>query len=79
MRITFTTWMISVNHTKKKVHSDQGDMAIQVPKDRDGSFNPIIVPKQHDMIDGDGVEKVIVSPHAKAMSVSDIENMMRDV
>lgn len=77
MRITFTTWMISVNHTKKKVHSDQGDMAIQVPKDRDGSFNPIIVPKQHNMIDG--VEKVIVSLHAKAMSVSDIENMMRDV
>ncbi|WP_143166936.1 transposase [Pedobacter caeni] len=44
--------MISVNHTKKKVHSDQGDMAIQVPRDRDGSFNPIIVPKQHNMIDG---------------------------
>lgn len=77
MCITFTTWMISVNHTKKKVHSDQGDMAIQVPRDQDGSFNPIIVPKQHNMIDG--VEKVIVSLHAKAMSVSDIENMMRDV
>ena len=62
---------------EEKFHSDQGDMAIQVPRDRDGSFNPIIVPKQHNMIDG--VEKVIVSLHAKAMSVSDIENMMRDV
>ncbi|WP_260160517.1 transposase [Pedobacter cryoconitis] len=69
--------MIPVNHTKKKVHSDQGDLAIQVPRDRDGSFNPIIVPKRHNMIDG--VEKVIVSLYAKAMSVSDIENMMRDV
>ncbi|WP_183884072.1 transposase [Pedobacter cryoconitis] len=69
--------MISVNHKKKKVHSDQGDLAIQVPRDRDGSFNPIIVPKRHNMIDG--VEKVIVSLYAKAMSVSDIENMMRDV
>ncbi|WP_317617892.1 transposase [Pedobacter cryoconitis] len=77
MCITFTTWMISVNHTKKKVHSDQGDLAIQVTRDRDGSFNPIIVPKRHNMIDG--VEKVIVSLYAKAMSVSDIENMMRDV
>ncbi|WP_260319825.1 transposase [Pedobacter cryoconitis] len=69
--------MIPVNHTKKKVHSDQGDLAIQVPRDRDGSFNPIIVPKRHNMIDG--VEKVIVSLYAKAMRVSDIENMMRDV
>lgn len=40
---------------EEKFHSDQGDMAIQVPRDRDGSFNPIIVPKQHNMIDG--VEK----------------------
>ncbi|WP_404478531.1 IS256 family transposase [Sphingobacterium sp. ML3W] len=64
-------------HTSKKVRGDQGDLEIQVPRDRDGSFNPIIVPKRKNMIDG--VENVIVSLYAKGMSVSDIENMMRDV
>jgi len=64
-------------YTSKKVRGDQGDLEIQVPRDRDGTFNPIIVPKRKNMIDG--VENVIVSLYAKGMSVSDIENMMRDV
>jgi transposase-like protein len=64
-------------HTSKKVRGDQGDLEVQVPRDRDGTFNPIIVPKRKNMIDG--VENVIVSLYAKGMSVSDIENMMRDV
>lgn len=64
-------------HTSKKVRGDQGDLEIQVPRDRDGTFNPIIVPKRKNMIDG--VENMIVSLYAKGMSVSDIENMMRDV
>jgi len=64
-------------HTSKKVRGDHGDLEIQVPRDRDGTFNPIIVPKRKNMIDG--VENVIVSLYAKGMSVSDIENMMRDV
>ena len=64
-------------HSSKKVRSDQGELEIQVPRDREGTFNPIIVPKRQNMIDG--VENVIVSLYAKGMSISDIEHMMRDV
>ncbi len=64
-------------HTTKKVRGDQGAMEIQVPRDREGSFNPIIVPKRKNMVDG--VENVVVSLYAKGMSVSDIEDMMREV
>ncbi len=64
-------------HTSKKVRGDQGDIEIQVPRDREGSFNPIIVPKGKNIIDG--VENVIVSLYAKGMSVMDIEDMLRDV
>ena len=64
-------------HTSKKVRGDQGNLKIQVPRDRDCTFNPIIVPKRKTMIDG--VENEIVSLYAKGMSISDIENMMRDV
>lgn len=64
-------------HTTKKVRGDQGDLEIQVPRDREGSFNPILVPKRKNIIDG--VENVIVSLYAKGMSVMDIEDMLRDV
>ena len=64
-------------HTTKKVRGDQGDVEIQVPRDREGSFNPILVPKRKNIIDG--VENVIVSLYAKGMSVMDIEDMLRDV
>lgn len=64
-------------HTSKKVRGDQGDIEIQVPRDREGSFNPIIVPKRKNIIDG--VENVIVSLYAKGMSVMDIEDMLREV
>lgn len=64
-------------HTTKKVRGDQGDIEIQVPRDREGSFNPILVPKRKNIIDG--VENVIVSLYAKGMSVMDIEDMLRDV
>lgn len=64
-------------HTTKKVRGDQGDIEIQVPRDREGSFNPILVPKRKNIIDG--VENVIVSLYAKGMSVMDIEDMLRYV
>lgn len=55
----------------KKVRGAQGDLGIQVLRDRAGTFNPIIVPKRKNMIDG--VESLIVSLYANGMSVSDIE------
>lgn len=64
-------------HTTKKVRGDQGAVEIQGPRDREGSFNPILVPKRKNIIDG--VENVIVSLYAKGMSVMDIEDMLRDV
>ena len=58
-------------HAKKKVGTSFGESDIQVPRDRDASFNPMIVPKRGNMVDG--IENVIVSLYAKGMSSSDIE------
>ena len=63
-------------HTSIKIHGDQGELEIQVSRDREGTFNPIIVPKRQNMING--VEKVSISLYAKEMIVSDIEHIMRD-
>ena len=63
--------------TQKKVRSSFGESQIEVPRDRNGSFNPMIVPKRKNMVDG--LENVIISLYAKGMSNSDIEEQIREV
>jgi len=64
-------------YSQKKVRTSLGESQIQVPRDRDASFNPMLVPKRGSMIDG--IENVIVSLYAKGMSNSDIEEQIREV
>lgn len=63
--------------TEKTIRSSFGQSKIQVPRDREGSFNPMIVPKRKNMVDG--LENVIVSLYAKGMSVSDIERQILEI
>ena len=62
---------------EKKVKSSYGEDTIKVPRDRNGSFNPMIVPKRQNIVDG--IENVIVSLYAKEMSNSDIEEQISEV
>ena len=64
-------------HTSKKIKTTEGEMQISVPRDRDASFSPLLVPKRKSMVEG--IENVIVSLYAKGMSVSDIEEQINDV
>lgn len=64
-------------YSNKKVKTSFGESDIQVPRDRDASFNPMLIPKRQNMIDG--IETVIVSMYAKGMSVSDIEQQLKDI
>ena len=64
-------------HSTKTIKTSLGERQIKVPRDRDSSFNPMIVPKRENMIDG--VENVIISLYAKGMSNSDIEEQMREI
>jgi len=61
----------------KTLKSSFGESEIKVPRDRDASFNPMLVPKRKSMVDG--IENVIVSLYAKGMSNSDIEEQIREV
>ena len=63
--------------SEKKVRTSMGESNIQVPRDRDASFNPMIVPKRGSMVDG--LENIIVSFYAKGMSNSDIEEQIREL
>lgn len=64
-------------HGTKKIRTSYGDMQIKVPRDRDASFDPMLVPKRKSMVDG--IENVIISLYSKGMTVSDIEEQIREV
>jgi putative transposase len=64
-------------HSKKSIKTTEGPVEINVPRDRDASFNPMLVPKRKSMVEG--IENVIVSLYAKGMSVADIEEQINEV
>jgi transposase-like protein len=64
-------------HKTKKIKTSFGDNEIKVPRDRDSSFNPILVPKRGNI--AQGIENVIISLYAKGTSVSDIEKKIKEV
>ncbi len=61
---------------QKKVKTSLGSSEIKVPRDRKASFNPMLVHKRSNVIDG--IENVIISLYAKGMSNSDIEEQIRE-
>ncbi|MBK7130535.1 MAG: IS256 family transposase [Crocinitomicaceae bacterium] len=64
-------------HITKRLKTKEGEMEVKVPRDRQSEFNPILVPKRKSMVEG--VENIIVSMYAKGMSVSDIEEQIREL
>ena len=63
--------------TAKTVRSDYGEVKIETPRDRNGTFEPCIVKKrQNDISDFD--EKII-SMYAKGMTVRDIQEHVKDI
>lgn len=55
---------------KKEIITENGSINIEVPRDRDSNFTPVIVPKRKTRIDG--LDQKILSLYAKGMSLSDI-------
>jgi transposase-like protein len=64
-------------HGRKKIKTSLGEAEISVPRDRDSSFNPVVVPKRRNIVDG--IENIIVSFYAKGMSVSDIQEQIKEL
>lgn len=57
-------------YTQKKVKTSYGEIPISVPRDRESSFEPKIIPKR--IKDISGMEDKILSMYAKGMSQRDI-------
>lgn len=64
-------------HSTKTIKTENGKTEIKIPRDRDASYSPALIPKRKSMVEG--IENVIISLYAKGMSVSDIEEQIREV
>lgn len=62
---------------EKKIQTKHGESIIEVPRDRQGEFEPVVVPKHQSR--GLSIERLIISLYAKGMSVSDIEEEMKEI
>src|SRR5215207_6177727 len=58
--------------SSKTVASEVGDIELAIPRDRNGTFTPMLVPKGARRLDG--LDAVIVSLYAGGMTVRDIEH-----
>ena len=65
-------------HSKKTVKSSFGEVEINVPRDRNGDFDPQLLKKHQTTLTGD-IEEKILSMYAKGMSTADIESHIRDI
>ena len=63
--------------SSKKIKSEYGESSLEVPRDREGTFEPVIVPKRTGL--AHGMEQLVISLYAKGMSVRDIEEELREI
>ena len=64
-------------YTQKTLKTTTGDVPIQVARDRDGSFEPVVVPKTKR--DVSAIEDKVLAMYAKGMSQRDIAETIEDI
>jgi transposase-like protein len=65
-------------HSRKTMKTSFGDLDVNVPRDRNGEFEPQLVKKQQTTLPGD-IEDKIISMYAKGMTTSDIEGHIQEI
>lgn len=62
---------------KKSLTTEQGELEIAVPRDRDGSFEPKIVEKRQNRVAK--IDKKIIAFYARGLSVTDIKEELHEL
>jgi transposase-like protein len=63
--------------TRKTVQTDVGPVTIEVPRDRAGDFEPVVVPKHQRRLDG--FNESILSLYAKGLTTGEIADHLREI
>lgn len=64
-------------YSQKNVKTRFGEMGIEVPRDRNGDYEPYVVPKNKRDISG--IEEQVISLYARGMSTRDIHDQLKDI
>ena len=64
-------------HSTKNLKSQYGEFQIDVPRDRNGEFEPKLIPKYQRGISG--IEEKVISLYARGMSTRDIHDQLQDL
>jgi transposase-like protein len=62
---------------KKKIRTTQGQIELNIPRDRNGEYEPIIVPKGQTTTEK--IESVITSLYSRGMTTEDITNQIHEI
>ena len=62
---------------EKTIHTTYGDVDIKAPRDRDGSFKPVSIPKRSK--DVSSIENKVLAMYARGMSQRDISATIEDI
>jgi len=65
-------------YSEKTMKTSFGEVAVDVPRDRKGEFNPQLIKKNQTTVGGD-IEEKIISMYAKGMTTADIETHIKDI
>ena len=64
-------------HSSKKVRTSKGEFRVEVPRDRNGDFDPKILPKGQSTTEK--IEQVILGLYSRGMSTADITEQIQDI
>lgn len=65
-------------YTRKKVKSAAGQLNINTPRDREGSYNPMLLGKWDRSLDN-GLDNIILSLYARGQSVEDVRYQLKEL
>lgn len=64
-------------YSKKTVRSNLGELKLSIPRDRNGEFTPVVVPKHKR--DVSGIEEKVISLYSYGMSTRDIHDQIKEI
>jgi putative transposase len=63
--------------SQKTVHGESGELTLRTPRDRDGTFEPLLIPKHRRRLAG--FDEKILALFAKGMSTRDIQELLKSL
>ena len=64
-------------HGAKTVHTETGSVTVAVPRDREGSFEPIVLPKHQRRLEG--FDEKVLALYSRGMTMRDIQAHLREL